>query len=102
MTKNEILDKVSMATCDHTDFDGIYKAMDEYAKQEVINHIKGGPDALNKAVEEYAKQQAKEFAKWTAINLWSVHGDNWYPYMDEDNPISDSELYELFIESKNK
>lgn len=36
MTKHEILDKVSMATCDHTDFDGIYKAMDEYAKQQAI------------------------------------------------------------------
>lgn len=36
MTKDKILDSVSLATCDHTDFDGIYKAMDEYAKQQAI------------------------------------------------------------------
>lgn len=59
-------------------------------------------DLLHDVMDEYAKQQAKEFAKWTAINLWSVHGDNWYPYMDEDNPISASDLYELFIENQNK
>jgi len=39
MTKSEILDKVSLATCDHTDFDGVYKAMDEYAKQQVMDFI---------------------------------------------------------------
>lgn len=52
--------------------------------------------ALN-AMDEWAQQEAIAFAKWTAENLWTVYGDNWYPYQDEDNPIPASKLYELFL-----
>lgn len=65
-------------------------------------HIMGSHESICHSMDEFAKQQAKDFAKWTAVNLWSVHGDNWYPYLDEDNPISADELYNQFIESQNK
>lgn len=74
-------------------------------KDEIIDWAlmqEGGVGHVSKAMDEYAKQQAMEFAKWTAINLWSVHGDNWYPYQNEDNPVSADELYNLFIESQNE
>lgn len=86
MTKEEIFDK-------HSNI--LYDLVEDHYSCLVLE------DALV-AMDEYARQQAKEFAKWTAINLWSVHGDNWYPYMDKDNPISASDLYELFIENQNK
>lgn len=75
-------------------------------KEEVLHRQCGykfecEPKLLS-AMDEYAKQQAIDFAKWTAVNLWSVHGANWYPYQDEDNPISADELYNQFIESQNK
>jgi hypothetical protein len=55
-------------------------------------------DRAIRAMDEYAKEQAIAFAKWTAENLWTVYGDQWYPYQDEDNPVPASKLYEKFLE----
>lgn len=57
-------------------------------------HMELFSDTILSMMDEFAKQQAKEFSKWITINLWSFHGDNWHPYMDD--------LYKLFIEQQNK
>lgn len=57
---------------------------------------------IYKAMDEFAKQQAVAFAKWTAENLWTVFDDNWYPYQDEDNPVSAAHLYSQFIEQQTE
>lgn len=59
-------------------------------------------EAAHTSMDVFAKQQAIDFAKWTAENLWTVYGDQWYPYRDEDNPISADQLYAQFIKSQSK
>lgn len=51
----------------------------------------------------WARTQAIAFAKWTCERLWSTHDEMWYPYQDEDNPITGDALYDLYIkETENK
>lgn len=58
---------------------------------------------IHDAMDEHSRQQATAFAEWTCVNLWSTHGGVWYPYQNEDNPITSEQLYDLFIQSeKNK
>lgn len=44
---------------------------------------------------------ALAFSAWTCENLWSHHNGNWYPYQDDDNPISGDELWKLWQNSAN-
>jgi hypothetical protein len=80
----------------------ISKELGRYSlKPEQVYHGTNAiPAALHRSMDEYAKQQAINFAKWTAENLWTVYGDNWYPYQDEDNPILANKLYDQFIDSQ--
>jgi hypothetical protein len=55
-----------------------------------------------KAMNEYAKQQAIEFSAWNCKDLWSTYNGMWYPYQDEDNPITGEELYNLWLQSKTQ
>jgi len=74
-TKEDVLDKVDFCSCEHTDFDGIYKAMDEYAKQQSV-----------------------AFMKW-ALNAGKIIGDNWG---DAYMPLEEEDVYNQFIEHQKQ
>jgi hypothetical protein len=86
MIKDEILDRVSMATCDHTDFDGIYKAMDEYAKQQAI------------AFDVWKRQNGYLIDPEGMVYLkLIIEGNN-----ARNEPVSSDTVYNQFIESQSK
>lgn len=52
------------------------------------------------AMDTYAKQECIEFLKWAGENVWI--GNSWHHIDDKDGnkPLSETELYELYIQSK--
>jgi hypothetical protein len=53
-------------------------------------------------IDVWARTQAIAFAKWTCEGLWSCYGDDWYPYRNEDNPITGEQLYDEFLKSQTE
>lgn len=54
-------------------------------------------EATDKLMSENIMKQALAFSEWNCKELWSTHGSLWYPYQDEDNPITGEELYKLWL-----
>lgn len=52
-------------------------------------------------LKEYAKEKGLAFSEWNCKELWSVSDGRWFPYMDEDNPISGDQLWELWEQKLN-
>jgi hypothetical protein len=88
MTRSEILDKVSLATCDHTDFDGIYKAMDEYAKQQSAAFLVWHTNKM----DEYSAILNSKYA--ISIKTWDE--------MNKFEQATNEGRYEMFIEQQSK
>lgn len=89
MTKNDIISSHYSCTCHE-----IYKSR-EMADPSCALCEHGGEIEL--IMDEWAIKQALAFSEWNCKGLWSTHGGLWYPYQDEDNPISGEELYDLWL-----
>lgn len=59
-------------------------------------------DDFKNAIDQEKRKEAIAFAEWSCKNLWTTNGGMWYPYRDDDNPITGDELYDLFIQSLPK
>ena len=55
-------------------------------------------DDFKKAIDQEKRKEAIAFSVWNCENLWSTHGGLWYPYQDEDNPITGEQLYNLYLD----
>lgn len=53
-------------------------------------------------IDVISRERAIVFAKWTCESLLTCHGNMWYPYQDEDNPITGEQLYEEFLKSETE
>lgn len=103
MTKEEMLNKhVSLYFSSHHDRSR-YNGEGDHGGAEWHTDKAIAAD-IYKAMDEYAKQQAIAFAAYTAENLWAVYSKTgmWYQHMNEDNPITGEQLYNQFIEQQNK
>jgi hypothetical protein len=54
------------------------------------------PIAIYRAMDTYAKQQVVAFQKWTNMNGWFWSPNQWINYQDEPTPMTTEELYSLF------
>lgn len=57
-------------------------------------------DRILEAMEEYAKYQSIAFNNWLKNSGYAEHSQ-WHQRMNEDNPMNDTELYNLFLQSTN-
>jgi hypothetical protein len=74
----------------------------------IFDEYEGGVTGIFNAMDEYAKQQVLEFGDWVLEEMWhpqqNMHTPTTWRHFNhetgEDREISTEQLYELFLKSK--